>query len=502
MSEPAYIPLYTAAQVRELDRIAIQERGIAGYELMCRAGRALADCVARRWPQLRHVCILCGAGNNGGDGYVLGRLLRETGVEVTLLALSDPEALSGDAARAAGDYRAAGGAVAAYHGELPDDAQLLVDALLGTGLDRPVEGRYREVIEALNRHPAPLLAVDVPSGLHADSGAVLGVAAQAACTLTFIGRKRGLYSGAGVQHAGSVEFADLAVPPDIYATQHAGVLLVDRPPLERLLGARRRDAHKGDFGHVLVVGGNAGMCGAARLAAEAAARCGAGLVSVATRAAHAPLLNAGCPELMVHAVERPAELAPLLARATVVVAGPGLGRNSWSQQLFGRLLDSGLPLVVDADALNLLAQDPLRRDDWILTPHPGEAARLLRQTSAEIQRDRFAALQSLVADYGGSVVLKGAGSLVGDAAAGMRLCPRGNPGMASGGMGDVLSGVLGALLAQGLPRFEAATAGVWLHAVAADRAAAQGERGLLAGDLIPWLRRLVNPEGQGTAAAG
>ena len=204
---------------------------------------------------------------------------------------------------------------------------------------------------------------------------------------------------------------------------------------------------------------------------------------------------------MVHAVERAAELAPLLARATVVVVGPGLGRTAWSQQLFGRVLDSGVPLVVDADALNLLAQDPLRRDDWILTPHPGEAARLLAQSSADIQRDRFAALQRLVADYGGSVVLKGAGSLAGDAAGGVRLCARGNPGMASGGMGYVLSGVLGALLAQGLPRFEAATAGVWLHAVAADRAASQGERGLLAGDLIPWLRTLVNPGSQDKAPA-
>jgi len=501
MSEPAHIPLYTAAQVRELDRIAIQECGIDGYELMSRAGRALADCVLRRWPQVGQVCIVCGAGNNGGDGYVLGRLLRDSGIEVTLLALADPDRLSGDAARAAGDYRAAGGVVSAYQGELPAAAGLLVDALLGTGLDRPVEGRYRAAIEALNRHPAPLLAVDLPSGLHADSGAVLGVAAQAVCTVTFIGRKRGLYTGAGVQYAGTVEFADLAVPADIYQTQQAGVELIEQPPLQRLLGARRRDAHKGDFGHVLVVGGNHGMSGAARLAAQAAARCGAGLVSVATRAAHAPLLDAGCPELMVHAVEQAAGLAPLLARATLVVAGPGLGQDAWSQQLLGRVLDSDLPLVLDADALNLLARDPLRRDDWILTPHPGEAARLLGESGAAIQADRFAAVQRLVSEFGGSVVLKGAGSLVGDAEGLLRLCARGNPGMASGGMGDVLSGVLGALLAQRLPRFEAACAGVWLHATAADRAAQAGERGLLASDLMPWLRRLVNPGQQDQAGA-
>jgi NAD(P)H-hydrate epimerase len=494
MSDTAYIPLYTAAQVRELDRIAIQERGIPGYELMNRAGQALADCALRRWPHADHVCIVCGSGNNGGDGYVLGRLLRDRGIEVSLLAVADPAKLGGDAARAAEDYRAAGGALQHFTGELPRNARLLVDALLGTGLDRPVEGRYRAAIEALNRHPAPLLAVDIPSGLHADTGTALGVASRATCTLTFIGRKRGLYTGAAARFAGSIEFADLALPADIYASQQVAVELVDEPPLARLLGPRRGDAHKGDFGHVLVGGGDAGMSGAAHLAAQAAARCGAGLVSVATRAAHATTLNAGCPELMVHAVEQAGELAPLLRRATVVVVGPGLGRSAWSQQLFARLLEADLPLVVDADALNLLAYEPLRRDDWILTPHPGEAARLLAVPGEEIQSDRFAALQRLMAQYGGSVVLKGAGSLVGDSACGVRLCARGNPGMASGGMGDVLSGVLGALLAQRLPRFEAATTGVWLHAVAADHAAQQGQRGMLASDLIPWLRRLVNPQ--------
>ncbi len=502
MSESNYIPLYSAAQVRELDRIAIQERGISGYELMGRAGRALADCVARRWPRLGQVCILCGAGNNAGDGYVLGRRLRDAGVEVRLLSLADPAALRGDAARAASDYRAAGGSVEAYQGELPAAAQLLVDALLGTGLDRSVEGPYRQAIEALNRHPAPVLAVDVPSGLHADRGTVLGAAVEACCTLTFIGLKRGLYTAAGCHHAGQVEFADLAVPADIYQRQSAEVELINAAPLETLLGPRRRDAHKGDFGHVLVVGGDAGMAGAARLAAQAAARCGAGLVSVATRAVHAPVLNAGCPELMVHAMECGADLVPMLARARVVVAGPGLGRSAWSQQLFGRVQDSGLPLVVDADALNLLAQDPDHRDDWILTPHPAEAARLLQQATAEVQADRFAAVRNLASRYGGSAVLKGAGTLVAADAAATRLCARGNPGMASGGMGDVLSGVLGALLAQGLPRFEAATVGVWLHAVAADHAAAAaGERGLLASDLFPFLRRLVNP-GSGDKASG
>ena len=493
MPEPTYIPLYTAAQVRELDRTAIEVRGIPGYRLMCRAGQALADCIARSWPAAGKVCVLCGPGNNGGDGYVVARLLRAAGMDVRLLSLSDPDSLKGDAAQAVQDYMAQGGQCSPFSGTLEEPLDLLVDALLGTGLDRPVAGDIRSAIEALNRHPAPVLAVDIPSGLHADSGRVLGVATRAQRTLTFIGRKRGLYTGAGVRYAGQVEFDDLAVPADIYQQQVADACLVAQPALGPMARPRAADAYKGQFGHVLIVGGNQGMSGAARLAAEAAARCGAGLVSVATRPEHAASLNAGRPELMVHAVEQAADLQPLLGRASVVVVGPGLGQTSWSKMLFERVLDSGLPLVVDADALNLLARDARQRDNWILTPHPGEAGRLLQQTTEAIEQDRFAAVQQLLERYRGVAILKGAGSLIASGKGPIHLCARGNPGMASGGMGDVLSGVLGALLAQGLGVFEAASAGVFLHAKSADIAAAeQGERGLLASDLMPVLRELVN----------
>ncbi len=493
MPEQDYIPLYTAAQVRELDRIAIEEGGIPGYQLMCRAGQALADCLARAWPAARKVCVLCGPGNNGGDGYVVARLLRATGIDARVLSLSAPGSLKGDAAQAAQDYLAQGGQCSPFTGALEEPLDLLVDALLGTGLDRLVEGDFRSAIEALNRHPAPVLAVDIPSGLHADSGRVLGVATQAQRTLTFIGRKRGLYTGAGVRYAGQVEFDDLAVPADIYQHQTAGTHLVAQPALGPMASPRAADAHKGQFGHVLIVGGNQGMSGAARLAAEAAARCGAGLVSVATHPQHAAVLNAGCPELMVHAVEQAIDLQPLLGCASVVVVGPGLGQNAWSKMLFERVLDSGLPLVVDADALNLLARDPRQRDNWILTPHPGEAGRLLQQTVEAVEQDRFATVRQLLERYRGVAVLKGAGSLIASCKGSIHLCAGGNPGMASGGMGDVLSGVLGALLAQGLGEFEAASAGVFLHARSADLAAgAKGERGLLASDLIPVLRELVN----------
>ena len=251
-------------------------------------------------------------------------------------------------------------------------------------------------------------------------------------------------------------------------------------------------AHKGDFGHVLVVGGDHGMSGALRLAGEASLRTGAGLVSAATRADHAAMVSATRPELMSHGVESVAVLTPLLRRATVLVVGPGLGQGEWGRKLFSAVLDSSLPMVVDADALNLLAAEPLRRDNWILTPHVGEATRLLQQSVEQVQTDRLKTAAALQQKYGGVVVLKGAGTVVVDNSGEISVCSEGNPGMASGGMGDVLTGVIAGLLAQGCSLGEAARQGVCLHAHAADIAAEDGQRGLLASDLFPVLRRLLD----------
>jgi NAD(P)H-hydrate epimerase len=255
---------------------------------------------------------------------------------------------------------------------------------------------------------------------------------------------------------------------------------------------RPKNAHKGLFGHVLVVGGDYGFAGAARMAAEAAARVGAGLVSVATRPEHALLIPVARPELMARGIESPEALGPLLERAGVIAVGPGLGNSDWSAALFSRILETGAQLVVDADALNLLARDPLKRSDWILTPHPGEAARLLGCTSAEVQNDRFAAAAQLQQRYGGVCVLKGCGTVIATETQAPAVCSDGNPGMASGGLGDVLTGTIAGLLAQGLDLHAAALLGVCLHAAAGDRAARDGQRGLLAMDLMSWLRRLMN----------
>ncbi len=254
---------------------------------------------------------------------------------------------------------------------------------------------------------------------------------------------------------------------------------------------RPRASHKGDYGHVLVVGGDHGLAGAARLAGEAAARTGSGLVSVATRLAHAVIMTAACPELMCHGVECARDLRPLLQRASVVAIGPGLGQSAWAREVLAAVLQTRLPLVVDADALNLLAQDPIQRDHWILTPHPGEAARLLSITTEQIQAHRPHAAQALQQRYGGVCVLKGMGSLVCTSES-IAICEVGNPGMASGGMGDILTGIIAGLLAQGLRLADAACAGVYIHAKAGDRAAQKGERGLLASDLMPHLREIVN----------
>jgi hydroxyethylthiazole kinase-like uncharacterized protein yjeF len=487
--------LYRAEQVRELDRCAIEEQGIPGAVLMERAGTAAHRLLRTRWPEVRDLTVLCGVGNNGGDGYVVARLALEEGLAARVLQLGDPDKVRGDAREMLERFRAAGGAISPFQ-TLPRRTGLIVDAVLGTGLEREVTGDWAAALDAVNRHGAPVLAIDIPSGLHADSGRILGTAVHAETTISFIGLKQGLFTGQGPDCCGLVRFSALGVPARVYSRQILAARRIDWGQQSSGLRPRPRDAHKGDFGHVLLVGGAPGFSGAIRLAGEAALRCGAGLVTLATHPQHASLLNLTRPELMCHGVEDATTLKPLLARASVVAVGPGLGQDDWSRALWERVCASDLPLVVDADALNLLARNPLRRANWVLTPHPGEAGRLLGSTPAEVQRDRFAALHRLWSTFGGCVVLKGAGTLVGgDSRKPPAVCSDGNPGMASGGMGDVLSGVVATLMAQGRDPEEGACLGVCLHAAAGDRAAAEaGERGLLASDLFPWLRRLSNPE--------
>ncbi|MGH8120194.1 MAG: NAD(P)H-hydrate dehydratase [Gammaproteobacteria bacterium] len=486
--------LYRAVEVRTLDRIAIKDFGIGGAVLMECAGAAAFSLLQSLWPAARRITVVCGGGNNGGDGYVVARLAQAAGHEVAVLHVTPPDDLHGDALLAANKFIAAANHPMPYAKAQLERSDIIVDALLGTGLDREVSGELRAVIADINTADIPVLSIDIPSGLHADTGQVMGMAVRADATVTFLGLKQGLFTGAGPEQTGKLFFSDLEVPPEIYAKVAPSAQRVNLEREKPALQRRSRSAHKGNFGHVLVVGGEAGFAGAARLAAEAAARMGAGLVSVATRGQHAAVLCMARPELMAHAVETSTQLSPLLARANCIAIGPGLGQSGWSAQLFARIVETHLPLVVDADALNLLAADPVRRDNWILTPHPGEAARMLDCRPADVQADRFTAVRNLQSRYGGVIVLKGSGTLILDDRQNLSVCDAGNPGMASGGMGDVLTGVIASLVAQGYALPVAARLGVCIHAAAGDAAAREGERGLLAGDLMPWIRTFANPD--------
>ena len=347
------------------------------------------------------------------------------------------------------------------------------------------------MVERINSASAPVVSIDVPSGIDANTGVRLGAAVEAALTVTFIGLKQGLYTGDGPAYCGEIMFDDLAVPRSKTEAELATAALLGPQHLAGRFRARARTAHKGDNGHVLIIGGTPGFSGAARLAGEAACRVGAGLVSVALHPDSVAGVNSGRPELMVHAIRDGEALQPLLRRASVIAIGPGLGQSPWATKLLATVLEQERPLVLDADALNLLAREPIAVPHAVLTPHPGEAARLLGLSTAEIHADRFAAAAALHERFRGVVVLKGAGTIV----AGMgvpTVIGAGNPGMGGGGMGDVLTGVIAALIAQGAPAGAAARFGACVHAVAGDRAARTGERGLLAGDLMPHLRTLVN----------
>lgn len=487
--------VYTAAQARELDRLAAASFEVPAQTLMERAGRAAAQFIDAQWPLAQRIVIVCGPGNNGGDGYVLARLLRQSRREVSVYAAQDRLPEGGEAAVAARAWMDAGGRPSSFSGTLPD-ADLVVDALFGIGLSRPPEGAYADLIEAMNAQSAPILSLDVPSGVDADTGAVPGVAVTAAATLSFIVLKQGLLTGSACNHTGNLWVDDLDLPKVLFACVPAATQLLRPAQLQDWLPRRPRDAHKGDFGHVLVVGGDEGYGGAVRLAAEAAARVGAGLVSVATRAIHVPAILAARPELMVRGVAGPGDLEALLEQASVVVVGPGLGRSTWSEILLAAVTERGLPTVMDADALNLLAQAAcVLPEQVVITPHPGEAGRLLDLSTAEVQGNRFEAAQRLAEFFQATVVLKGAGTLVCDGPHGLSLCASANPGLATGGTGDVLAGCIGGLMAQGLSAAAAARAAVVLHAEAGRAAAEQGERGLLASDLYPHLRRLANPQG-------
>ena len=491
--------IYTNEQVRALDKAAVARFGIPGFELMTRAAEAAFAALLERWPNAESVAVFCGAGDNAGDGYLVARLAHARGMSVRAVAVGNPERLRGNAARAWAQCAEAKVPLRTWPERLDAGfaADVVVDALLGTGLDRDLDPAYAAAVEYVNALDVPVLAIDIPSGLDADTGLPRGDAVHADLTITFVALKQGLYLGRAPDYCGDIACADLGLPAQAARGLAPAMTRLDDHDLEMALPRRPRTAHKGSNGRLLLVGGGPGMAGAIRLAAEAALRAGAGLVYVATHAASVATVMAGRPEIICRAVDGPADVDALVGPCDAIVLGPGLGQTGWAEPLWRHLVRVERPLVLDADGLNLLARYPVERERWMLTPHAGEAARLLESSPSDVEHDRLAAIRAIARRFRAVTVLKGARSLVAQPdesnEVSVAVCDRGNPGMATAGMGDVLSGVLGALLVQCGDAGIAARAGVLLHAQAGDDAAAAGERGTLASDLLPHIRRRANP---------
>lgn len=484
--------VFLAEQVRDHEGSAAKRSGVTLYELMERAGLATYQQAISYFPKASTFVVLAGVGNNAGDGYVVARLAKQAGKQVTVIAAISDKTLKGDALSAQQAWLDAGGAITADASAI-EQADIIIDGLLGTGIQSKVREPFSTLIKAANESQVPIVAIDLPSGIHADTGVVQGVAIKAALTVTFVGIKQGLVTGQGRAHAGTLEFNDLGIE-DAFLKQTSPIAELINYQTQPRLPERNNNSHKTSHGKLLCVGGNAGTAGAIRLTAEAALRTGAGMVKVYTHSSSILPVSIGRPELMV----TDTNLISALEWATCVAIGPGLGHDTWSETTFEAVMQycftNNKPLVIDADALNLMAQHassfPLA--NTVITPHPGEAARLLNCRARDIEENRFYAVKQLARSYTTTCVLKGAGSLIADNNQ-TWVCTDGNPALAVGGSGDVLTGIIAALIAQGLTPQQAACLGVTLHAKAGDIAAErEGERGMLASDLFAIVRELVN----------
>jgi NAD(P)H-hydrate epimerase len=497
--------------MRRLDEMTIKECGLPGVVLMENAGRGAARLTAEHFGDLggRRVAVVCGKGNNGGDGLVMARIFHGWQARVRIYLLGRREAVSGDARINLEVAMKMGLDLVEISEEAHLDrldlsgADLVIDAILGTGLASEVKGLYRDVIEAINRGRARVMSVDVPSGLDSDTGRVWGTAVRADLTVTFGLPKIGLVLDRGEEFSGRLEVLDIGIPPHALAAADPGKELLTEAGLKGLLRPRDRTAHKGHFGHVLLVAGSTGKTGAAALAAQAAARTGAGLVTLAVPAGLNAILENKVTEVMTEplpeemsgfvgaeAVDRVLELA---VGKSVLALGPGLGTNPGAGELVRNLVERcDLPLVIDADGLNALVgqTEVLRRArrEVVLTPHPGEMSRLTGLGTAQLAADRLKAAKEMAQSFGIYLALKGHRTVVAAPDGRLWLNTSGGPHMASGGMGDILTGILAGLISQGIRVEDAARLGVYVHGLAADQAASGlGAVGLMASDLLPLL---------------
>jgi NAD(P)H-hydrate epimerase len=496
----------TSHTMQEIDRQAIDECGIPALDLMERAGQGCLDTIISQFGRAGRAMIIAGKGNNGGDGSVIARLLCAAGWSVTVCVLAERSDVSGDAAtnldRLAADmvnYCPAQGQLSLLFQDQIADADLIVDALLGTGLRSDVSGVFREAIETINASGRPVLAVDIPSGIHGTTGRVLGCAIHATCTVTFAFAKLGHVLYPGAEHTGRLIVVDIGIPPHLMESA-GGYDFLNQEAICPLMQRRDRQAHKGHFGHCLIVAGSTGKTGAAALTANSALRAGSGLVTLAvaeslhrileiktTEVMTVPLPDANSGYLTSSAF--PA-IEKLLEGKDVLALGPGLDRHLGTTSLVRTIIESvSLPMVIDADGLNALAEDitVLRRkksDTVVLTPHPGEMARLLGTSIPDVEAIRISVAQEFARDFGIYLVLKGARTIIASPAGTAAINGSGNPGMATGGMGDVLTGIIASLLGQGYCAWDACRLGVFIHGYAGDMVAEEkGEIGIFASDV-------------------
>lgn len=506
--------IVTSQQMRELDRLTIEHHGTPGLTLMENAGRGVVDALNRaaRFVSGRRVAVVCGKGNNGGDGLVAGRLLREQNWDVGMFLLASPESYEKDAAVNFGRYRDAGGT----HTVVTDlshftlrlrESDWIIDAIFGTGFRGAATGRAADLIAAINDAGRPVLSVDVPSGIDSDTGSVPGPAVRATLTVTLGLPKRGLVLFPGAEFAGRLEVVDIGIPSPFIDELQTDLELLESRELARSLPARRTDAHKGSFGHVAVLAGSLGKSGAASLAGLAALRIGAGLVTVAMPRSLEGTQPDRRPELMTLPLAETADqtlsttafqpFLKFLEGKTAACIGPGLSTHPETVQFVRDLIVAlPVPAVVDADGLNALAGAAgllkKARAPMVLTPHPGEMARLAETTTREVQSDRVAVAKDFSRRHGVTLVLKGARTVVATSTGRIYINSTGNPGMATAGTGDVLAGAIAGLMAQGLAPEAAAGLGVYLHGFAGDLAADEvGGVGMIAGDVLDRLPRAI-----------
>jgi hydroxyethylthiazole kinase-like uncharacterized protein yjeF len=494
------LAIYSVEQIRALENRAIEQAKIAPEELMISAAKFCLTTLQQKWPSEKTLTIYCGTGNNGGDGLYLGLFAKEAGyqVEIVLLPPNTAETEQKYLSTIRLKLRQVGIEPVVYTSGFEPSGKILVDALLGIGLKGLLKPKYQEIITHINYYhhdkKVKVFSVDIPSGLDANTGGIADIAVKADITATFIGYKPGLLTSFGPEFSGEI-FADkLTIPDAVFSDTQAYCQEITHDKFKASLPPRSKIAHKKDFGHVVVIaGGELQFAGAGVLSATAALKTGAGLVSLIVPSKSYVRISQAPMELMCYAIDNfNLDTAGFLAKADVIVMGPGLGQNAWSKQALTYVLTLNKQVIYDADALNLIAKDDLGVSMFLsdpnkslFTPHPGEASRLLNTTIESVQLDRFDACKKISNQYHATVVLKGAGSLIYNQADQFALCTAANPALATAGTGDVLTGMIASLWAQGMSVHDAASGGVWLHAFLAEQQSQKiGQRGFVASDMV------------------